>query len=104
MIHGRLVVKGFNQNKGFDFKDFFSRVVRIFSIIFEFGIATNSNPKIELDVKNTSFMVIWKKIFTWNNLRCLDGKQTSTPSRKFQPREGCSAHPLMPISLLACAW
>ena len=78
MIHGRLVVKGFNQNKGFDFKDFFSRVVRIFSIIFEFGIATNSNPKIELDVKNTSFMVIWKKKFTWSNMRGLESKEKKT--------------------------
>jgi len=50
----RLVVKGFNQKKGFDFEEIFSLVVKMSSIRVVLGMAASMNLKIEqLDVKTT---------------------------------------------------
>ena len=52
----RLVVKGFSQKKGVNFKEIFSPVVKMSSIRVVLRIATNVNLEIEqLDVK-TAFL------------------------------------------------
>jgi ATP-binding cassette subfamily B (MDR/TAP) protein 1 len=48
----RLVVKGFGRNKGIDFEEMFSPVVKMSSVRVVLGLATSLNLEVEkLDVK-----------------------------------------------------
>lgn len=60
-----LVVKGFRQRKGVDVNDIFSPVVKMSSIRTMLSLAATLDLEVEqTDVKQTSFMVIWRKIST----------------------------------------
>ena len=49
-------MKGFNQNKGIDFEEIFSPVVKMSSIAVALGLAARLNLEVEqLDVKTAFF-------------------------------------------------
>ena len=58
----RLVEKGYSQVEGIDFGEIFSLVAKLTSIIFILSIVASFDLQVEqMDVKQHSYMGIWKK-------------------------------------------
>ncbi|CAM8972007.1 unnamed protein product [Rhodiola kirilowii] len=75
----RLVVKGFGQQKGVDYDEIFSPVVKMTSIRVVLGLVASMILELEqMDVKRAFPMVKLKKNYTWNNRRDLKKKAKRT--------------------------
>ena len=71
----RLVVKGFAQNKGIDFDEIFSSVVKMTSISTLLSIVAVKDLNLEkLDVKQHFSMGIWRKRFICNSHKGIRSK------------------------------
>lgn len=65
----RLVAKRFNKEKGFDYRETFSLIVKPTTIKILLALAAHYDwPLHQLDVKNTSYMAFCKRMSIWLNL------------------------------------